>query len=162
MRKSCGHCKAPEDWRTPKRFAYFRNHRVARSVLDCGGPPPLFPEACQTVPMLTGTAIPTPRRQISLCSLCSLRLRSNKLGVFALKSDPIMPAPACSKRFWIAEILSRKLKWNFCIGGVRPSRPQQSGVGGRLGNVPWLEGSRLPRPGTGALRHGLVRAATTG
>src|ERR1035437_8463665 len=49
--------KVPGDWRTPRRFAYFRNHRVARSVLDCGGPPPLFPEACQTVPMLTGTAI---------------------------------------------------------------------------------------------------------
>ena len=30
---------------------------VARSVLDCGGPPPLFPEAYQTVPMLSGTAI---------------------------------------------------------------------------------------------------------
>src|ERR1035437_4143084 len=30
-------CKAPEDWRTPRRFAYFRNHLVARSVLDCGG-----------------------------------------------------------------------------------------------------------------------------
>jgi hypothetical protein len=25
---------APEDWRTPGRFAYFRHHRVARSVLD--------------------------------------------------------------------------------------------------------------------------------
>ena len=33
-----------------------RNHRVARSVLECGGPPPLFPEAYQTVPTLTGTA----------------------------------------------------------------------------------------------------------
>src|ERR1035437_8863764 len=49
--------QAPEDWRTPRRFAYFRNHRVARSVLGCGGPPPLFPEAYQTVTMLTGTAI---------------------------------------------------------------------------------------------------------
>ena len=69
-----------KDWRTPRRFAYFGNHRVARSVLECppsavllrpssavallrrmertgGGPPPLFPEAYQTVPMLTGTAI---------------------------------------------------------------------------------------------------------
>jgi hypothetical protein len=35
-------CKAPEGWRSPKRVAYFGNHRVARSVLDCGGPPPLF------------------------------------------------------------------------------------------------------------------------
>ncbi len=34
--------KAPEGWRTPGRFAYFGNHPVARSVLDCGGPPPLF------------------------------------------------------------------------------------------------------------------------
>jgi hypothetical protein len=67
-------------WRSPRRFAYFRNHRVAHSVLECppsavllrpssavallrrmertgGGPPPLFPEAYPTVPMLTGTAI---------------------------------------------------------------------------------------------------------
>jgi hypothetical protein len=35
--------KAPEGWRSPRRVAYFGNHRVARSVLDCGGPPPLFP-----------------------------------------------------------------------------------------------------------------------
>jgi hypothetical protein len=28
-----------------------------RQVLECGGPPPLFPAAYQTVPMLTGTAI---------------------------------------------------------------------------------------------------------
>ena len=35
-------CKAPEGWRTPGRFAYFRIHRVARSVLECGGPPPLL------------------------------------------------------------------------------------------------------------------------
>src|ERR1035437_4136405 len=63
-KSSCGNradlsssCKAPGVWRTPRRFANFRNHRVARSVLDCGGPPPLFPEAYQTVPMLTGTAI---------------------------------------------------------------------------------------------------------
>jgi hypothetical protein len=31
---------------------YFRNHRFTRSGLDCGGPPPLFPEAYKTVPML--------------------------------------------------------------------------------------------------------------
>jgi len=49
-------CKAPEGWRTPRRFAYFRNHCDAHSVLECGGPPPLFPELYQTVPMLTGTA----------------------------------------------------------------------------------------------------------
>ena len=37
-------CKAPEGWRSPRRFADFRNHRVTRSVLECGGPPPLFPQ----------------------------------------------------------------------------------------------------------------------
>jgi hypothetical protein len=47
--------KAPEGWRSPRRFAYFRNHHVAHSVLDCGGPPPLFPGAYQTVPGSTGT-----------------------------------------------------------------------------------------------------------
>jgi hypothetical protein len=35
-------------------------------------------------------------------------------------------------------------------------------MGGRLGNVPWLEWSQWLRPGTGALRPGLVRPATTG
>ncbi len=34
--------KAPEDWRTPKRFAQFDKRPRTRSVLDCGGPPPLF------------------------------------------------------------------------------------------------------------------------
>ena len=46
------HRKAPEGWRTPKRFAYFRNHRVAHSVMDCGGPPPLFPKPHSIVPIL--------------------------------------------------------------------------------------------------------------
>jgi hypothetical protein len=65
MRKSRGYfvflqsAGAPEDRRTPRRFAYFRNHRVARSVLDCGpdASGPLFPEPYQTVSMLIGTAI---------------------------------------------------------------------------------------------------------
>jgi hypothetical protein len=37
--------KAPEGWRSPKRFA--RNRRTAQraSVLECGGPPPLFRRA---------------------------------------------------------------------------------------------------------------------
>jgi hypothetical protein len=34
--------KAPEDWRSPRRFADYENHPVARSALGCGGPPPLF------------------------------------------------------------------------------------------------------------------------
>ena len=34
--------KAPEGWRSPRRFAYFNNHHVTHSVLECGGPPPLF------------------------------------------------------------------------------------------------------------------------
>jgi hypothetical protein len=34
-----------------------RNHRVTRSVLECGGPPPLFPETYQTAPRLIETAI---------------------------------------------------------------------------------------------------------
>jgi len=34
--------KAPEGWRTPRRFALFGYHRPLASVLDCGGPPPLF------------------------------------------------------------------------------------------------------------------------
>jgi hypothetical protein len=65
-RKSRGRspdCKAPEGWRSPGRFAYFRNHRVAHSVLECGGHPPLFPEAYPTMPMLTGTAIVFPDHQ---------------------------------------------------------------------------------------------------
>ncbi len=34
--------KAPEDWRTPKRFAPFASRLITRSVLECGGPPPLW------------------------------------------------------------------------------------------------------------------------
>jgi hypothetical protein len=44
--------KAPEGWRTPKRFTYFRNQRIAHGVLDCGGPPPLFPRPHPIVPIL--------------------------------------------------------------------------------------------------------------
>jgi hypothetical protein len=34
--------KAPEGWRTPKRFAPFAADRERTSVLDCGGPLPLL------------------------------------------------------------------------------------------------------------------------
>jgi hypothetical protein len=60
------------------------------------------------------------------------------------------------------ENLTRTPKLNFCIGEVRPSRSQPGRVGGRLENVPWLEGSQWLRPRTGALRPDLVRPATSG
>ena len=37
--------KAPEGWRTPRRFAPAGRHREHASVLDCASPPPLFPGA---------------------------------------------------------------------------------------------------------------------
>jgi hypothetical protein len=36
--------KAPEGWRTPRRFAFAEPRTNFRQVLDCGGPPPLFPD----------------------------------------------------------------------------------------------------------------------
>jgi UDP-N-acetylmuramyl pentapeptide phosphotransferase/UDP-N-acetylglucosamine-1-phosphate transferase len=35
--------KAPEGWRTPRRFALPGVAGIRASVLDCGGPPSLFP-----------------------------------------------------------------------------------------------------------------------
>ena len=40
--KNSSTLKAPEDWRTPRRFALSGVARIRASVLDCGGPPPLF------------------------------------------------------------------------------------------------------------------------
>ena len=34
--------KAPEGWRSPRRSALFEVHEPRASVLECGGPPPLF------------------------------------------------------------------------------------------------------------------------
>jgi hypothetical protein len=39
--------KAPGDWRTPKRFAFSQVSGQRASVLECGGPPPLFPRRSQ-------------------------------------------------------------------------------------------------------------------
>jgi hypothetical protein len=39
---------------------------------------------------------------------------------------------------WSGCALTRTSKLNFCAGGVRSSRPQQRGVGGRRENVPGL------------------------
>jgi hypothetical protein len=36
------HSKAPEGWRTPRRFAFAGAVPNFRQVLDCGSPPPLF------------------------------------------------------------------------------------------------------------------------
>jgi hypothetical protein len=35
--------------------------------------------------------------------------------------------------------LSRTPELTFCVGGVRLSRPQPGGMGGRRGNFSWLE-----------------------
>jgi len=43
--------KAPEGWRSPKRKRVRWDHRNIRQVLDCGGPPPLFPD----YPRFTGS-----------------------------------------------------------------------------------------------------------
>ena len=45
--------------------------------------------------------------------------------------------------------LTRNPKWNFCVSGVRPFRPQQRGMDGRLGNVSWLEESQVAAPEDG-------------
>ena len=44
--------KAPEDWRTPRRFAQFGDHWQTLRVLDCGGPPPLSPRPRQRLTWL--------------------------------------------------------------------------------------------------------------
>ena len=49
--RSAGRClcimpfaaKAPEDWSTPRRCAFMRIVEPRGSVVECGGPPPLFP-----------------------------------------------------------------------------------------------------------------------
>jgi hypothetical protein len=62
----------------------------------------------------------------------------------------------------VTKILTRKPKLNFCVSGVRPSRPQQRGMGDLLETILWLKRSPLLRPRTGALRGGLSQPATTG
>ena len=42
--------KAPEDRRTPRRFALPSRPRERASVLECGGPPPLFPSGPRNCP----------------------------------------------------------------------------------------------------------------
>src|ERR1017187_7774036 len=51
-RSAFAHRKAPEGWRTPNALRIFRNQRIAHGVLDCGGPPPLFPKPHPIVPIL--------------------------------------------------------------------------------------------------------------
>src|SRR5450759_5756068 len=95
--------QAPEDWRTPRRFAYFRNHRVARSVLDCGGPPPLFPETYQTVPMLTGNATASsPCPSVVPTSMPELQLLAGfgqTFFPFAFTSSCLLRATRMSSQF---------------------------------------------------------------
>jgi hypothetical protein len=51
-----GLSKAPEGWRTPRRFALSEVTGIRASVLDCGGPPPLFHQSAQGYP----SALPPP------------------------------------------------------------------------------------------------------
>jgi hypothetical protein len=65
MRKSRGHFVCLQSARglahSPGRFALYASRRETPRVLDCGGPPPLFPEAYPTVPKLTGPALSSRR-----------------------------------------------------------------------------------------------------
>lgn len=75
------HREAPEGWRTPERFAYFRNQRIAHGVLDCGGPSPLFSRPHPIVPML-----PQPPRNMPLLTelFCSFGLNYKDVAPTAL------------------------------------------------------------------------------
>ena len=42
--------QAPEDGRTPRRFALSEATQIRVSVLDCGGPPPLFHQSAPCCP----------------------------------------------------------------------------------------------------------------
>ncbi len=56
-RSAFAHRKAPEDWRTPGRFAQFVSPMQTPRVLDCGGPPPLFPGPHPICAHVTTTAL---------------------------------------------------------------------------------------------------------
>ncbi len=58
--KCASAAKAPEDWSTPGRFAFAPVTVLRASVLECGGPPPLFPPARQTVPGPAATLMAAP------------------------------------------------------------------------------------------------------
>ena len=55
--------KAPEDWNTPRRFAWMPTVEPCASVLECGGSPPRCP------PFGSGEAIPDNDSRIHRCNL---------------------------------------------------------------------------------------------
>jgi serine/threonine protein kinase len=57
--------KAPEGWRSPRRFARFVSHRQTLRVMDCGGPPPLF------LPKVERCSTTSPSRRRNSFCLCA-------------------------------------------------------------------------------------------
>ena len=100
--------------------------------------------------------------QFSLDRAFGFGLAASSLTQLSVVNSPIRPAGLSPAWHPASPAHIRTPKLNFCVGGVRPSRPQPGAMGGWLRNVSRLERSLLLRPGTGALRQGLVRPATIG
>ena len=88
--------KAPEDWRTPRRSAHSVVIGQRASVLECGGPPPLFHRARNT-PANSNTLSPAVPPKIVLLrdtvgtlwhhfKALSLLPSQNRLGTFASRA----------------------------------------------------------------------------
>jgi hypothetical protein len=57
--------KAPEDWRTPGRFANIPRPGDCANILECGGPPPLFKTLRERLKRVRFTLGLSPAVQIS-------------------------------------------------------------------------------------------------
>jgi hypothetical protein len=77
--------KAPEDWRSPKRFAWNRRTAQRASVLECGGPLPLFWQPAVTVMILFLALGATAQ---STNALSDAQIQGRQLAQQILKLEP--------------------------------------------------------------------------
>ncbi len=141
MRDSLPRSKAPEAWRTPRRFAFVGAALNFRQVLDCGGPPPLFHGSiAQSAfifvhPWLTSFALNRPfqteyRKRAMTISNCELRTaRLVRFGVAAFGRKPPSKFRPSLRRS-----AETPLHWNsecgVCVWSKPPSsRPSPQGEG---------------------------------
>ena len=88
--------KAPEDWRTPRRFAHFARRLPTLCVVECGGPPPLsnagfLPKAATTQSPMNGLPEPDNWLPVRPDSLPGLKNRLPGLADRLLESSICLP-----------------------------------------------------------------------
>ena len=142
--------KAPEDWLTPRRFAHSGAVGFRASVLDCGGPPPLFITSAQVMPPFPAFFAMFVQQPNAKCSAGKIIIRyPERFAQEALGHDSKAVHQACARKAKVElPSLGEQERQRARFTGSRSKRPRWLSLRKRTSNLDERFAGR-PRFGSG-------------